>query len=236
MMAACKSNEAFEMVGVAQSSTAFTTHRALLLNADYRPMGSPLLTLDGEELVRRLLAETVVPVKWSEVWARSPSFEMRLPSVVALTKYSPNQTPEDVPPCNLANLYERENGRDAYKRRRKVSLKGRSPAQQASIDHIVPAFYGGEINWDNVALAAQDWNSKRGHDQRKGKKGEGDRRLNVLVYTPTYGNLMAFKNARSPEPAEWQEFLQPLTPKHGPAAEMWQEHRAMDAYVAGLER
>lgn len=212
-----------------QSSSAFYHHRALLLNADYRPMGFPVQTLEAEDLVQRLLAGVVIPVKMSDVYARSQNLDIRLPSVVALKKYSTILTPEDVPPCTLRNLYERENGRCAYQRRRRISMGGRSPAERASIDHLTPACMGGEITWDNVALAAQDTNSRRGHDNRVDKGKKYDRRIQVLVYEPTYGNLMAFHNARSPYPEDWQEFMVPLTPKTGPAAEMWQEHRRMDA-------
>lgn len=210
------------------SSAPFYAHRALLLNADFRPMGFPVQTLEGEELVQRLLAGTVVPVKMSTVVARSQKMEIVLPSVVALKHFSTALTPDSTPPCTLRNLYERENGRCGYQRKRKVSMSGRTPADKASIDHLTPACMGGEITWDNVALAAQDTNSRRGHDNRVDKGGRYDRRLQVLVYAPTHGNLIAFHHARVGYPEDWREFMEPLTPRHGPAAEMWQEHRRMD--------
>jgi 5-methylcytosine-specific restriction endonuclease McrA len=65
-----------------------TAHPALVLNADFRPMSYfPLSLLSWQDAVRAVFSERVSIVAEYDTWARSPSTQIRLPSVVALRKY-----------------------------------------------------------------------------------------------------------------------------------------------------
>ena len=65
-----------------------TAHPALVLNADFRPMSYfPLSLLSWQDAVHAVFSERVSVVAEYDTWARSPSTQIRLPSVVALRKY-----------------------------------------------------------------------------------------------------------------------------------------------------
>src|SRR5215510_10324320 len=62
-----------------------TAHPALVLNADFRPMS--YFPLSWQDAVQAVFGERVSVVAEYDAWARSPSTQIRLPSVVALRKY-----------------------------------------------------------------------------------------------------------------------------------------------------
>ena len=65
-----------------------TAHPALVLNADFRPMSYfPLSLLSWQDAVQAVFGDRVSVVAEYDAWARSPSTQIRLPSVVALRKY-----------------------------------------------------------------------------------------------------------------------------------------------------
>jgi hypothetical protein len=65
-----------------------TAHPALVLNADFRPMSYfPLSLLSWQDAISAVFTARVSVVAEYDTWARSPSTQIRLPSVVALRKY-----------------------------------------------------------------------------------------------------------------------------------------------------
>ena len=65
-----------------------TAHPALVLNADFRPLSYfPLSLLDWQEAARLVFQDKIMVVAEYDHVVRSPSREMRLPSVVALRAY-----------------------------------------------------------------------------------------------------------------------------------------------------
>jgi hypothetical protein len=67
---------------------SISAHLALVLNADFRPVSYfPLSLLSWQDAVHAVFCERVSVVAEYDVWARSPSRQIRLPSVVALRKY-----------------------------------------------------------------------------------------------------------------------------------------------------
>jgi 5-methylcytosine-specific restriction endonuclease McrA len=68
-----------------------TAHPALVLNADFQPMSYfPLMLMSWQDAVHAVFSERVAVVAEYDKWARSPSTQIRLPSVVALRKYQPS--------------------------------------------------------------------------------------------------------------------------------------------------
>ena len=65
-------------------------HPALVLNADFRPLSYfPLSLLPWQDAVSAIVADKISVVAEYDIVARSPSTEIRLPSVVALRQYQP---------------------------------------------------------------------------------------------------------------------------------------------------
>ena len=61
---------------------------ALVLNADYRPLSYyPLSLWSWQDTVKSVFLDRVVIVSNYDRQIRSPSFEMKLPSVIALKSY-----------------------------------------------------------------------------------------------------------------------------------------------------
>ena len=63
---------------------------ALVLNADFRPLSYfPLSLIPWQDAVSALITDKISVVAEYDIVARSPSTEIRLPSVVALRQYQP---------------------------------------------------------------------------------------------------------------------------------------------------
>ena len=63
---------------------------ALVLNADFRPLSYfPLSLWSWQDSVKAVFIDRVNIVSEYDQMVRSPSFEMRLPSVIALKEYVP---------------------------------------------------------------------------------------------------------------------------------------------------
>ncbi len=132
-------------------------HPALLLNADYRPMSYfPLSTLPWQTAVK-LTYEDVVDVvaEYDEV-VRSPSMEMRIPSVVALRRYI--QDPARVPFTRF-NVFLRDRFRCQY-------CGDRFRADALTFDHVIPRCDGGETLWENVVAACVACNAEKDNQRR----------------------------------------------------------------------
>eukprot|EP01033_Poteriospumella_lacustris_P021763 gene21763-16227_t len=79
---------------------------ALVLNADFRPLSYyPLSLWPWQETIKAVFLERVEVVTSYDQMVRSPSFEMALPSVVALKTYIPQDRP---PAFTRFNLFLRD--------------------------------------------------------------------------------------------------------------------------------
>ncbi|MDK2970318.1 MAG: hypothetical protein PWP23_73 [Candidatus Sumerlaeota bacterium] len=84
----------------------------------------------------------------------SPSFRMVIPEVILLTSY--HRVPPRAVKFNRRNIYIR----DGYK----CQYCGRKPPrEELTIDHVVPRSRGGRSEWENVVLACQSCNAKKGN-------------------------------------------------------------------------
>lgn len=131
---------------------------ALLLNADYRPMSYfPLSTVPWQNAVK-LKCEDLVDViaEYDEV-VRSPSTEMRVPSVVALKRYVPQ--PQHVPFTRF-NVFLRDRFRCQY-------CGERFKANDLTFDHVLPRCDGGEATWENIVAACWSCNMDKDRHHRR---------------------------------------------------------------------
>jgi len=123
---------------------------ALVLNADYRPLSYyPLSLWPWQDSVKAVFLDRVNIVSEYERKVRSPSFEMRLPSVVSLKRYI---QPSRDPAFTRFNVFLRDRFECQYC----------SDGRELTFDHLVPRSRGGRTTWDNVVTACAVCNLKKG--------------------------------------------------------------------------
>jgi 5-methylcytosine-specific restriction endonuclease McrA len=123
---------------------------ALVLNADFRPLSYyPLSLWSWQEAVKAVFLERVNIVSEYERQVSSPSFRMRLPSVVSLKIYV---KPALYPAFTRFNVFLRDRFMCQYCGAR----------EDLTFDHLVPRSKGGMTRWDNVVAACAPCNLKKG--------------------------------------------------------------------------
>ena len=125
-------------------------HPALVLNADFRPLSYyPLSLWPWQETVKAVFLDRVDVVSTYDQVVRSPSFEMALPSVVALKSYV---TQDRTPAFTRFNLFLR----DAF------ACQYCGGADDLTFDHVIPRSRGGRTSWENIVTACAPCNLRKG--------------------------------------------------------------------------
>jgi 5-methylcytosine-specific restriction endonuclease McrA len=126
-------------------------HPALVLNADYRPLSYYPLSLWGwQDAIKAVFLERVNIVSEYEFKVRSPSFEMKLPSVVSLKTYI---KPSRHPAFTRFNVFLRDRFQCQYC----------GATDDLTFDHLLPRSRGGHTTWANVVTACAPCNLKKGN-------------------------------------------------------------------------
>ncbi|MEM8576761.1 MAG: HNH endonuclease [Pseudomonadota bacterium] len=133
-----------------RAPAALKHNPALVLNADYRPLSYyPLSLWPWQEAVKAAWLERVdIVAEYDEV-VRSPSTEIRIPSVVVLKDYV---KPQKRVAFTRFNLFLRDQFQCQY-----CGAKG-----DLTFDHVVPRAAGGRTSWENVVAACPSCNLKKG--------------------------------------------------------------------------
>lgn len=127
---------------------------ALVLNADFRPLSYfPLSLWSWQDSVKAVFLERVNIVSFYEHVVRSPSFEMRLPSVIALKEYVPSARR---PAFTRFNVFLRDRFSCQY-------CNTPFPTHELTFDHVIPRSKGGRTTWTNVVTACSDCNLVKGN-------------------------------------------------------------------------
>jgi len=127
---------------------------ALVLNADYQPLSYyPLSVWNWQDTVRAIFLERVDVVSHYDRSIRSPGREMRLPSVVALKQYIPQNRR---PPFTRFNVFLRDRFQCQY-------CSGEFAAHELTFDHVVPRSRGGRTCWTNIVTACTRCNLRKGN-------------------------------------------------------------------------
>ncbi|MDR1828123.1 MAG: HNH endonuclease [Methylobacteriaceae bacterium] len=122
----------------------------LVLNADYRPLSYfPLSIWAWQEAVKAVFMDRVNIVATYEQSIRSPSFEMRLPSVVSLKSFVLQSRK---PAFTRFNVFLRD----------RFSCQYCGSREDLTFDHVVPKCKGGKTRWDNIVTACSTCNIKKG--------------------------------------------------------------------------
>src|ERR1044071_1368229 len=123
---------------------------ALVLNADYRPLSYyPLSLWSWQDAIKAVFLDRVNIVSEYETAVHSPSFTMRIPSVVSLKTYV---KPARHPAFTRFNVFLRDRFQCQYCGCR----------DDLTFDHVVPRSRGGHTTWDNVVAACAGCNLLKG--------------------------------------------------------------------------
>jgi 5-methylcytosine-specific restriction endonuclease McrA len=122
----------------------------LVLNADFRPLSYyPLSLWPWQDVIKAVFLDRVDVVSTYDQMVRSPSFEMRLPSVVALKSYVAQDRP---PAFTRFNLFLRDDFTCQYCH----------VTDDLTFDHVVPRSRGGRTTWENIVTACAPCNLAKG--------------------------------------------------------------------------
>jgi 5-methylcytosine-specific restriction endonuclease McrA len=122
---------------------------ALVLNADFRPLSYfPLSLWSWQDSIKAVFLDRVNIVSQYAHVVRSPSFEMRLPSVIALKEYVPSARR---PAFTRFNVFLRDRFCCQY-------CGTPFPTHELTFDHVIPRSKGGRTMWTNVVTACSDCN------------------------------------------------------------------------------
>lgn len=122
---------------------------ALVLNADYRPLSYyPLSLWSWQDAIKAVCLDRVNIVSEYDRVIKSPSFELRLPSVVSLKSYI---QPASHPAFTRFNVFLRDNFRCQYC----------GSKHDLTFDHVVPRSKGGRTTWENVVAACSPCNLRK---------------------------------------------------------------------------
>ena len=159
-------------------NTSLDNCPALVLNADYRPLSYyPLSLWSWQDSVKSVFLDRVSIVNYYDRIVHSPSFSMKLPSVIALKSYI---KPISNPNFTRFNVFLRD----------KFSCQYCGSKNELTFDHLLPRSKGGKTDWDNVVTACSGCNVKKG-GRLLNKSGMS---LNQMPYQPTTEDLHRNEN------------------------------------------
>lgn len=123
---------------------------ALVLNADYRPLSYyPLSLWSWQDAIKAVFLDRVNIIAEYDHSVCSPSFSMRLPSVVSLKTYV---QPTRNPAFTRFNVFLRD----------KFQCQYCGAHDDLTFDHVIPRAHGGETTWLNVVAACSPCNLRKG--------------------------------------------------------------------------
>src|SRR5262249_42420548 len=121
-----------------------------VLNADFRPLSYyPLSLWPWQEVVKAVFLERVDVVAHYDQVVRSPSFEMRLPSVISLREFISQDRP---PAFTRFNVFLRDGFACQYC----------GAPNDLTFDHVAPRSRGGRTTWENIVTACSPCNLVKG--------------------------------------------------------------------------
>ncbi len=175
------------------ASRAMDACPALVLNADYRPLSYfPLSLWSWQNALKAVFLERVNIISEYDRVVRSPSTEIRLPSVIALKKYI---RPAKHPAFTRFNLFLRD----------RFICQYCADNSELTFDHMVPRSRGGRTTWSNVTTACAPCNLRKGGRTLE----ESHMRPVQMPYRPTTFELM--DNGRLFPPnflhESWRDYL-----------------------------
>jgi 5-methylcytosine-specific restriction endonuclease McrA len=134
-------------------STPLEQCPALILNADYRPLSYfPLSLWPWQEAVKAIFRESVTVISEYDRVVKSPNYEMKLPSVLALKEYVHM---DRKPAFTRFNVFLRDCWSCQY-------CTDEFKTHDLTFDHVIPRSRGGKTNWENIVAACRPCNTRKG--------------------------------------------------------------------------
>ena len=178
-----------------ESETNFSLEKcpALVLNADYRPLSYfPLSLWCWQDSIKSVFLNRVTIVSNYDRVIRSPTFSMKLPSVIALKSFI---KPQSNPNFTRFNVFLRD----------KFACQYCGDKKDLTFDHLLPKSRGGLTDWNNVVTACSSCNVKKGGKLYK----DCDLKLANKPFAPTVEDL--HRNGRNFPPnflhESWMDYL-----------------------------
>ena len=168
----------------------------LVLNADYQPLSYyPLSLWSWQDSVKAVFLNRVNIVAEYDQVINSPTFSLKLPSVIALKEYI--STKKD-PAFTRFNVFLRDKFLCQYCSK---SFK----VEELTFDHVIPKSKGGKTTWDNVVTSCRVCNTLKGNKSLK-KIGV---KLKSNPYTPNNFELKEIGRLFPPNflHQSWNDFL-----------------------------
>jgi len=166
---------------------------ALVLNADFRPLSYyPLSLWCWQDAVKSVFLDRVSIVSNYKRIIRSPSYEMNLPSVIALKSFI---KPSENPNFTRFNVFLRD----------KFMCQYCGDKRDLTFDHLLPKSKGGLTDWENVVTACSSCNVRKGGKLYK----DCDLKLFNKPFVPSVDDL--HKNGKHFPPnflhESWMDYL-----------------------------
>ena len=136
-----------EVTGPARAAVNLSTPRVLVLNASYEP----LHVTSAKRAITLVQYGVAEVLEESDDVVRSPSTELRVPSVIRLRRYVRRPRAHPIP-FNRRNVLRRDHFACQYCGSR----------EDLTIDHVHPRSRGGRHGWDNVVTACRVCNQRKG--------------------------------------------------------------------------
>ena len=174
-------------------------YSALVLNADYKPMGFyPLKVLPWKKSLSSVLEGRVHLVEEHPVQVKSAGgAKFTLPSVVALKDYRDQNKPMSF---TRIGVYLRDRFRCAY-------CGDKFVMKELTFDHVIPSSKGGKTTWTNIVTACHQCNL------RKGDKSTQEAKMPLLFkpYAPSRAKMNDLAREFPPSPSRlhkaWLPYL-----------------------------
>lgn len=126
-------------------------------------------------------------------WVKAVNFDILVPRVIRLIRFDRQHAVAIR--LNRRNLFARDNHRCQY-------CGQVLPANQLSLDHVMPRSRGGETSWENVVASCVKCNTKKGGRTPQ----EARMKLAAVPARPSHNPLLALKLG-NPKYASWKSFL-----------------------------
>jgi len=123
----------------------------------------------------------------------APGFRLMVPEVILLTQF--NRVPPRSVKFNRRNIYLRDNFTCQY-------CGTKPPREELTIDHVVPRSRGGRSSWQNVVLACQKCNARKGNRRLE----EFNMGLRKQPKKPNWTSIVRHSMKRHNRPV-WRKFV-----------------------------
>lgn len=130
------------------------SNATLVLNADANPVSViPLSTTHWREAVRVIYLDRAVVVESYDTWVvRSPSLQLRMPSIIMLKEFQQHNGKIEF---SKKNVFLRDNFTCQY-------CGNHFHPDDLTFDHVTPRKLGGKTNWENISSACLPCNQSKG--------------------------------------------------------------------------